>query len=46
VNRGFGSGCNQAAKEAGGELIVFLNDDAEVEPGWLEALVETADRHP
>ena len=23
-----------------------LHDDAEIEPGWLEALVETADAHP
>jgi len=25
---------------------VILHDDAEIEPGWLEALVETADAHP
>lgn len=46
VNLGFGAGCNRIAREARGEFLVFLNDDAEVQPGWLEALVETADRHP
>jgi GT2 family glycosyltransferase len=46
VNRGFGGGCNQAAEVARGELLVLLNDDTEVEPGWLEALLETADAEP
>jgi glycosyltransferase involved in cell wall biosynthesis len=46
VNRGFGGGCNRAAAVARGEYLVFLNDDTEVEPGWLDALVATADAHP
>ncbi len=46
VNLGFGAGNNRAAEFARGEFLVFLNDDAEVRPGWLEALVATADRHP
>ena len=46
VNLGFGGGNNRAAAQAKGEYLVLLNDDAEVQPGWLEALVETADRHP
>ncbi len=46
ANLGFGGGCNRGAAEASGEFLVFLNDDIEVLPGWLEALVETADRHP
>ena len=46
VNLGFGGGCNRGAAEASGEFLVLLNDDVEVQPGWLEALVETADRHP
>jgi GT2 family glycosyltransferase len=45
ANLGFGGGCNRGAAEAYGELLVFLNDDIEVLPGWLETLVETADRH-
>ncbi|MGH7822382.1 MAG: glycosyltransferase, partial [Candidatus Binatia bacterium] len=46
VNRGFGGACNHAAAGARGELLVFLNDDAEVQPGWLEALIEAADADP
>ena len=45
VNLGFGGGNNRAAAAARGEYLVMLNDDAEVQPGWLEALVETADKH-
>jgi GT2 family glycosyltransferase len=37
---------NHGREIARGELLVLLHDDAEVEPGWLEALVETADAHP
>jgi O-antigen biosynthesis protein len=46
ANLGFGGGCNRGAAHSSGELLVLLNDDIEVLPGWLEALVETADRHP
>jgi GT2 family glycosyltransferase len=45
VNLGFGGGNNRAAAHATGEYLVMLNDDTEVQPGWLESLVETADRH-
>lgn len=46
VNLGFGGGINAAAAGARGELIVLLNDDAVIEPGWLEALVNAADTQP
>jgi GT2 family glycosyltransferase len=46
ANRGFSGGCNMGAARARGDYIVLLNDDTLVEPGWLEALVETADAHP
>ncbi len=46
VNLGFGGGCNRAAQLARGEFLVLLNDDTEVEDGWLDALIETADSHP
>jgi GT2 family glycosyltransferase len=46
VNLGFAGAVNLGAAEARGEYLVLLNDDAEVLPGWLEALVETADRRP
>lgn len=46
VNLGFPGGCTLAAAGARGELLVFLNDDTEVAPEWLEALVASADEHP
>ena len=46
ANLGFAGGCNRGAAESSGEFLVFVNDDVEVLPGWLEALVDTADRHP
>ncbi len=46
VNLGFGGGNNRLAREARGELLLLLNDDAEVEAGWLEPLVQTLDQHP
>lgn len=44
ANVGYPAGNNLAAREAQGEYLVFLNDDTEVQPDWLEALVEVADR--
>lgn len=44
ANLGFGGGVNLAAERARGEYVVLLNDDTEVERGWLERLVETAER--
>ena len=46
VNLGFGGGNTYAATLARGELLLLLNDDVTVEPGWLEALVVAADAHP
>ncbi|HEX7276096.1 MAG TPA: glycosyltransferase [Acidimicrobiales bacterium] len=46
VNLGFGGGCNRGVRASRGEYVVLLNDDTEVEDGWLDALVDTADRHP
>ena len=46
VNLGLAGAGNRGRSLARGEFLVLLHDDAEVEPGWLEALVETADRHP
>jgi glycosyltransferase involved in cell wall biosynthesis len=40
-NTNFALGSNIGFAEAHGSLIVFLNDDVEVQPGWLEPLVET-----
>lgn len=39
VNLGFGGGISRGAVEARGRHLVFLNDDAIPDPGWLAALV-------
>ncbi|MFL5804446.1 MAG: glycosyltransferase family 2 protein [Roseiflexaceae bacterium] len=45
-NLGFGGACNQGARAAWGELLVFLNPDVIVTPGWLPILVRRAAEHP
>jgi GT2 family glycosyltransferase len=46
VNVGFAAGCNLAAQEAQGESLIFVNDDVEVERGWLSALVTAVAEEP
>ena len=45
VNLGLAAGANLARDAARGELLVLVQDDAEIEAGWLEALLGTADEH-
>ncbi len=40
VNYGFLQNCNKGATFAIGEYILFLNNDTNVQPGWLSPLVE------
>jgi GT2 family glycosyltransferase len=39
-NLGFLRSCNHAAEEARGRFLVFLNNDVQVTPNWLSALLE------
>ncbi|KAA2284885.1 glycosyltransferase [Arenimonas fontis] len=45
-NLGFIGACNAGAALARGEFLVFLNNDTTVQPGWLDALLDTFRRHP
>lgn len=45
-NSGLAVACNAGARAARGELLVMLNNDTEVEAGWLAALVTAAEAHP
>lgn len=46
TNLGFLGTCNRAAAVARGEVLVFLNNDTIVTPGWLDALLAVFERHP
>jgi len=46
TNAGFAIANNQGADEANGKYILFLNNDTEVQPGWLRALVDVAEDNP
>jgi GT2 family glycosyltransferase len=45
-NRGFATFNNQGLRLAERPYVLFLNDDVELKPGWLEPLVEMLDLHP
>lgn len=45
-NLGFGTACNRGAAVASNEAVLFLNPDARLEPGALEALSRAMDAYP
>lgn len=45
-NRGFTGACNAGWRAAQGEFIILLNNDTEVTPTWLEAVLDAFRRHP
>ena len=44
-NLGFAASCNRGLSAAEGRYAVLLNNDVEVQPGWLSELVRFADAH-
>lgn len=46
AGRGFGYARNVGLRAAGGDLVVFTDDDCEAEPGWIEALTAPFSRDP
>ncbi len=45
-NLGFSRACNQGYHAAQGGVIIFLNADTQVEPGWIEPLVSVMQSDP
>lgn len=45
-NLGFVRGCNRGAALARGKFILFLNNDTEVQAGWLDALIDVFTLRP
>ncbi len=46
VNGGFIASCNSGAEVARGRILVFLNNDTRVAPGWLDELAEMFETKP
>lgn len=46
TNLGFIGSCNAGAEVAHAPFLLFLNNDTQVTPGWLDALVQTYHEEP
>ncbi|ABL65948.1 glycosyltransferase family 2 protein [Chlorobium phaeobacteroides] len=42
-NKGYAGGCNEGLRFSSAEYLVFMNDDTEHDPFWLEHLVQSAE---
>lgn len=45
-NNGFAGGYNEALQHVQADIYVLLNQDVEVEPGWIEPIVEMMQQQP
>lgn len=45
-NLGFARAVNRGIAESGGEFVALVNNDVELDAGWLTALLDALDRHP
>jgi GT2 family glycosyltransferase len=45
-NKGFSAAVNAGIRTSITEYVALLNNDTELDPGWLQALVRAADSHP
>ena len=43
-NLGYGRAVNRAARDAQGEVLVLLNDDSVVDPGYVDTIARALDR--
>jgi GT2 family glycosyltransferase len=46
VNMGFIRTCNSAASIARGQFLMFLNNDTQVRPGWLDSMLQVFAARP
>jgi GT2 family glycosyltransferase/glycosyltransferase involved in cell wall biosynthesis len=45
-NTGFVQSCNDGAEAARGEVLLFLNNDTQVTPDWMDAMLACLDQEP